>query len=89
MEHVMIRGMNKEKTSKGMIVGAYGRMIDIAVETKEKNILKNALVIAAARDDAWRRSAIDVDYNKIIRVKSHHPCRSLCPCGNRHTKTLQ
>ena len=34
MEHVMITGMNKEKTSKGMILGAYGRMIDIAVEIK-------------------------------------------------------
>jgi hypothetical protein len=34
MEHVMITGMNKEKTSKGMIFGAYGRMIDIAVEVK-------------------------------------------------------
>lgn len=32
MEHVMITGMNKEKTSKGMILGAYGRMIDNAVE---------------------------------------------------------
>ena len=30
----MITGMNKEKTSKGMILGAYGRMIDIAVEIK-------------------------------------------------------
>jgi hypothetical protein len=34
MEHVTIIGMNKEKTSKGMILGAYGRMIDIAVEIK-------------------------------------------------------
>jgi hypothetical protein len=32
MEHVMITGMNKEKTNKGMILGAYGRMIDNAVE---------------------------------------------------------
>jgi hypothetical protein len=34
MEHVMITGMNKEKTNKGMILGAYGRKIDIAAEIK-------------------------------------------------------
>ena len=34
MEHVIITGMNKEKTNIGMILGAYGRMIDIAVEMK-------------------------------------------------------
>ena len=61
MEHVMITGMNKEKTSKGMILGAYGRKIDIAVETKWINELKEALMITATQDDAWRRSAIDVE----------------------------
>ena len=34
MEHVIITGMNKEKTNIGMILGAYGRMIDIAAEMK-------------------------------------------------------
>ena len=57
----MITGMNKEKTSKGMILGAYGRMIDIALEIKYMSELKEALVIAATQDDAWRRSAIDVE----------------------------
>ena len=59
MEHVMITGMNKEKTSKGIILGAYGRMIDIAVEIKWMKKLKEALVITATQDDTCRRSAID------------------------------
>ena len=57
----MIRGMNKEKTSKGMIVGAYGWMIEIAVETNENNKSKEALAIVATRDGAWRRSVIGVE----------------------------
>ena len=65
MAHAIIRGMNKEKTNKGMIVGAYGRMIDIAVETKEENVLKEALAVAATRDDGWRRSAIQVDVERV------------------------
>ena len=52
MEQVMITGMNKEKTSKGMILGAYGRMIDIVVEIKRMSELKEALVITAIQDDA-------------------------------------
>lgn len=47
--------MKQEKTSKGINLGANGRMIDIPFERKEKERLKGALVIAATQDDSWRR----------------------------------
>ena len=62
-----MRGMKSEKTSKGINLGANGRMTDSTFKRREKNILKGALATNAAQDDC-RRLGLLVDLSMMLTV---------------------